>query len=137
MKDVLILQALCPDTLEVERVGCGEEPPPGVDLRRRGAADVVELARFVVQVVLRSGCLQFFAANEMREPDIPAGFGVRRCLVVVDLVGLENHVRGLYLGVSAEVVHGAKLLLIDCANQYYVLRRGVRPDRFELLLRRR
>ncbi len=78
-----------------------------------GAGDVVELSGLGVDVVFGVVAVQFFAADEVLEVDVAAGFGVAGFGVVIELIGAQQHVGGFQADGAAEVADGAFGVLGD------------------------
>jgi hypothetical protein len=79
----------------------------------RGAADDVEVAGFVVHVVLGVVAIDAFIAQEVLEMDVADGFNVPGVLVVDDFIGLEQHVDGFNAGGDAEVFDRAVEVFVE------------------------
>ncbi len=72
-----------------------------------GAGDVVEFSGLGVDVIFGVVAVQFFAANEVFEVDVAAGFGVAGFGVVIEFVGAQQHVRSFQAHGAAQVADGA------------------------------
>jgi len=72
------------------------------------AADVVELSRLLLGVVLQAVGPDLLVAIEIAEVDVAGGVEVAGALVPLDIVGAEEHPRVFHFdGVSVPFVHSA------------------------------
>src|ERR1035437_1033506 len=106
IQDVLFADTLGPLALKVEWAGGGERAGTGGDARVRFAADVVELSRLVLGVVLQVVRPDLLVAIKSAEVDMAGGVDVAGALVVLDIVGAEKHPGVFHLdGVPVPFVH--------------------------------
>jgi hypothetical protein len=81
-----------------------------------GAAHIIEFPGLGIDVIFGVIAVQFFAANEVFEVDVAAGLGIAGFGVVIQFVGLQQHIRGLQAHGAAKVADGSFGVLSDGLN---------------------